>query len=469
VDHHHLEKLNLVELHLDLLPLESWAFIVPCPRCFARCFIDNDLTDVYTIARSLCKLEIVLGAPRRVFTVGSIAESVYDLLEQQKAQIGESNRNPDSTFFDLFIIDRTADLVTPLLTQMTYGGLIDEKFNVSYGYLDLPGDYPPNQLLPADRRLLLSDEADEVYWKARGLPVLDALDHILSLIQEIKDIKVKLNQTAGTSAWNANGLRAARLNKMKPYMEVHLDLLQRVFPPKWLERLALDFEYSMLVGNEVDPSLILRLINCGRATDGIRLLCLYSQLTKGVDSKLYGDVLRRLIGAVGIPVARDIANFDKCGLLRLQTGILSAFWAKSRFEPVSQQLKCVLSSLERKTDPDGNDAGPADVGAAYDKYVPLVVRVVQAGIQGRWGSPDVEGALKKLEIPHKVHAPPELPNPPVKKVLVFVIGGVTESEAGIFHQLGTVLFHDEVEFHVGTTAITSGRRFIREISPVFRQ
>jgi hypothetical protein len=458
----------MVELHLDLLPLESWAFLVPCPRCFPRCFIDNDLTDVYTIARSLCKLQIVLGAPKRVFTVGKIAASVYDLLEQQKAQIGETNRNQDSTFFDMFIIDRTADLVTPLISQMTYGGLVDEKFDVQYGYLDLPADYPPNELLPPDRRLLLCDDADEVYGKARGLPVLGALDHFLGLINEIKEIKTKLNETAGTRAWNANGMRAARLNRMKPYMEVHLDLLQRVFPLNWLEMTSLGFEYSLLVGQEVDPSLILRLINCGRPADGLRLLCLYSQLAKGVETKLYADVLRRLIGAVGLGAAQDIANFDKCGLLRIQSGFLSGLLAKSRFAPVSDELKCVLTELEKKVDADGNDAGAADVGAAYDKYVPLVVRVVQAGIEGKWGSPGVEGALQKLEVPHQVHAPAELPNPPVRKVLVFIIGGITESEAGVFHQLGSVLFDDKVEFHVGSTSVTSGRKLIAEIAPVFR-
>jgi hypothetical protein len=81
---HGLPSLKLVELHLDFVPLDNWAFLVPCPRCFARCFIDSDITDIYTVARALCKLEVYLGAPARVFTVGSMATRVHAPLEQRK-------------------------------------------------------------------------------------------------------------------------------------------------------------------------------------------------------------------------------------------------------------------------------------------------------------------------------------------------------------------------------------------------
>lgn len=305
------------------------------------------------------------------------------------------------------------------------------------------------------------------------MPVPKALDHFLALVTEIRTIKDKLPATAGTAEWRANGLRAGRLMKIKPYLEVYLNLLKRSFPPPWLERMALDFEYSAVVGHDVDTALIFRLINCGRVVDGLRLLCLYSQVTNGVDSRLYGDVVRRIIGAVGIHAAQELLKFDKCGLLRLDTGLLAKlrFKPPSRWEPISKYFNCVLKENLEKKDEEGNDLGPADVGEPYDKYVPLLVRIVQAGLEKRWNDPQVNSAFDQLQLPRGYHTTKEDEGAKDerRKVLVFVIGGITESEAGIFHQLGSVLFDDKVEIHLGSTSITTGQRLITDIAPSFHK
>jgi hypothetical protein len=81
----------------------------------------------------------------------------------------------------------------------------------------------------------------------------------------------------------------------------------------------------------------------------------------------------------------------------------------------------------------------------------------------------VDSILNDFKIQHAVYAPGELGTPPTRKVLVFVIGGVTESEAAIFHQLGSILFDDKVDFHIASTNLTSGRRIVAEISPLFEK
>jgi hypothetical protein len=104
--------------------------------------------------------------------------------------------------------------------------------------------------------------------------------------------------------------------------------------------------------------------------------------------------------------------------------------------------------------------------------VPLLVRLVQSGLQqpGQWAKGGgVDSILNDFKIQYVVYAPDELGNPPTRKVLVFVIGGVTESEASLFHQMGSILFDDKVEFHIASTNLTSGRRIVGEISPLFEK
>ena len=43
-----------------------------------------------------------------------------------------------SSIGQLFVFDRDADYVTPLLTQLTYEGSIDEHFSIQAGVVDLP-------------------------------------------------------------------------------------------------------------------------------------------------------------------------------------------------------------------------------------------------------------------------------------------------------------------------------------------
>jgi hypothetical protein len=49
VERHGLAKLEIRELSLEIVPLEAWAFLVPCPRCF----VESDITGVSTVARAV--------------------------------------------------------------------------------------------------------------------------------------------------------------------------------------------------------------------------------------------------------------------------------------------------------------------------------------------------------------------------------------------------------------------------------
>jgi hypothetical protein len=367
----------------------------------------------------------------------------------------------------MFIVDRTVDAITPLLTQMTYGGLLDDKFDVQFGYLDLPAFVERPAEVPQGT-LLLSDQNDEVFGYSRGLPMADALDYIQRLMNEMHELPDKLKDSIGTTQWNTNGIRAAHLQGIKPMMELHLNLIGALTKVSWLERQSLDFEYNLLLQNEVDPALITMMLNCGHVIDAVRLLCLYSQLTDGLSTKQYLDFLRRLIGNVG----PEIIKYEKSGLLKMEkSGPLQFFsqvFSGTDFYQAAKHFNLMLKDLRIKVDADGNEM-PADVGAAYDKYVPLLV---QSGLQqpGEWAKGGaVDSILNDFKIQHAVHVPVELGTPPTRKVLVFVIGGVTESEASIFHQMGSILFDDKVEFHIASTNLTSGRRIVAEISPLFEK
>ena len=64
-----------------------------------------------------------------------ISQRLADLLTRQSAQRASVDRenllDVSDTFDSLIVIDRRVDMITPLLTQLTYEGLIDEVVHIT--------------------------------------------------------------------------------------------------------------------------------------------------------------------------------------------------------------------------------------------------------------------------------------------------------------------------------------------------
>ena len=53
--------------------------------------------------------------------------------ELEKPQASTANQKMDPNIDALILLDRNLDLVTPLSTQLTYEGLIDEIYGIRHG------------------------------------------------------------------------------------------------------------------------------------------------------------------------------------------------------------------------------------------------------------------------------------------------------------------------------------------------
>jgi len=67
--------------------------------------------------------------------MSDISQRLADLLTRQGAQRAGVDREDlldvSDTFDSLIVIDRRVDMITPLLTQLTYEGLIDEVVHIT--------------------------------------------------------------------------------------------------------------------------------------------------------------------------------------------------------------------------------------------------------------------------------------------------------------------------------------------------
>jgi hypothetical protein len=453
---------SVSEWHADIAPLEPYFFAVPAPRCFGRCFVDGDISDIFSIGRALTKLQLIHGAPGRIFVAGALSERVEALLAQQRLQIGADFLPPGRQFDDLFIIDRTVDLATPLLTQFTYGGQIDDRFDGRFGRVRVPES--------CGCGLLNLSDGDEIFAGARALPMAQAPQFVLDLLDEIASIRGKMDGASGTNQWNVHARRAERLSQLKPMLEVHLNLLALLTALGPLDSAALSFELAAVLQTGADRGLLPRLLAADRVLDAVRLLCLDSVTGGGVKAAALRDFQRRLVNRFGARVAGDLRRLERAGLLA-SGALLSLPFGGRSFAAVRDRFRLVVDGALRKRGADGEDAGPADVGAGYGNFVPLIARLVRAGIDGAWApGGDADAALTQMAVPHAVIGDDagvrDGDGRAQRRALVFVVGGVTETEVQVIRQMGAVFYDGKVEFHVGSTSVIGAKKLLRELCPV---
>ena len=121
------------ELPLYFYPLESDVISMETDNVFKDLFIANDTSSLYNIACSLVTLQSLYGVFPNVAGKGRCARQVFDLMVRMRRDIGAEFETTVPPQFDaLLILDRTADLTTPVVTQLTYEGLVDEFYGIKH-------------------------------------------------------------------------------------------------------------------------------------------------------------------------------------------------------------------------------------------------------------------------------------------------------------------------------------------------
>ena len=74
----------------------------------------------------------------RVYGKGHAAAQVFDLMVRMRRE--SCGRDPElrSQIDALVILDRAVDLISPLATQLTYEGLVDEMFGITCATVTIP-------------------------------------------------------------------------------------------------------------------------------------------------------------------------------------------------------------------------------------------------------------------------------------------------------------------------------------------
>jgi hypothetical protein len=384
----------------------------------------------------------------------------------------------------LLLLDRNIDLVTPMVTALTYEALLDSLIGVRNGHATVDaelveGVQSGNANARGKKVSMSLNSADHIYKAVRDMNIDAVLGFLNARARDIKDNwqEVKARDVDGLHSYVQTSLISHVAESQ--LLPRHVNLVNRLrdtvydlpFRRMWqVERAMLEGENQLAYVDEC-------IARQEPWTKVLRLACLQSIVGNGIAPQQLDQLRRAVVHTYGFELVFTLDNLEQLGMLKRKAGpnpwagLVSAF----RLLPAS----------------DANDVAYVTSG-----YAPLAVRLVQMAIRPGWDK--AKEALKRLpgRLITKVKQPglnvngggakidstataaanatvtnatatattTGLETPPRKKVMmVFITGGVTFAEIAALRYVAS---QEDCPYHIiiGSTAIINGKTMLQAIA-----
>jgi hypothetical protein len=314
-----------------------------------------------------------------------------------------SSRLPSPSIQALLVIDRRIDLVTPMLTPLTYEGLIDDVLQIQVGGCvsvkkaivepddDEKGNEQQWRKHQQETVLLPLNDSDPLYAEVRDKHV----ETFGSFLQnQAKALKESHSQFTNREAARLDLTEIHQFVKQIPVFtrnlrsltnHIHIAELVKSAAEATTFRQRWQTERSML---ESEPCYehLEDLIATGLEPPyrWLRLFCLQSLTSNGIKAARYDALRRDVIQTYGYEYLFVLNDLEKAGFLRKR----ETFFIDSMATPYST-LRKALNLIN----PDVDPSNPEDVAYVSSGYAPMTVRWIEAAMRGYAGLDD---AMKEL-------------------------------------------------------------------------
>ncbi|GER51258.1 vacuolar protein sorting [Striga asiatica] len=416
------EMLNIGEFPLYMIPLDEDLISFELDLAQKEYLVDGDATSLWHIAKGIHNLEFSFGVIPNVRAKGKAATRVADILNRMQAEEPVSRSDVGIPEINtLVLLDREVDMVTPMCTQLTYEGLLDEFLGVNNGVVELDGSIMGVQQEGKKMKIPLNS-SDKLFKETRDLNFEVVVQVLRQKATSMKQDYTEISTTTQTVSDLKDFVK--KLNSL-PEMTRHINLAQHLSTltskPSFPARL--DMEQTLLEAQSYE--------------------------------------MRELLHSYGFEHIATLDNLEKAGLFRKQD-------SKSNWLTIKRALQLLVE--------DTDTANPKDISYVFSGYAPLSVRLVQQAIRSGWRP--VEEILRLLPGPHSeikrggfssIPSYDTLPGSlnSLEKhadgrralVLVIFIGGVTFAEISALRFLSSQEGM-AYELIIGTTKIVNGQSLI---------
>ncbi|KAI0334335.1 Sec1-like protein [Cubamyces sp. BRFM 1775] len=410
-----LGDVTISSYNLQFIPLAEDVISLEHDSAFKEIWVDGDETIIYDSMQALITLQKLHGLFPRIAGKGDHAARLAHLLTRNTQSVASGDTDthlnaPSETIDSLIILDRRVDMISPLLTQLTYEGLIDELIGIKNSHVELPVSLvappaAPNQGEASSSTAPSTSTAPSASLtkeKKRKHHLTTATDPLLSELQDLNFSAVgkKLNQVARRldedyklrhKAETVAQLRdfvgkLGGLQSEHQSLRLHTGLSEMLVPMTRTEEFnkSLEIQQNLLALYDVNAQVtaIEELIAQGADMRTVlRLLCLASIILGGVKAKSLENIKREVLQTYGYNYLPLLLSLSAPPLAVLLPNPLPAnappSVADSKY-PYNSLRKSLRLLIE---DPDPLEELENDISYVYSGYAPISIRLVQCVAQ----------------------------------------------------------------------------------------
>ncbi|XP_042904838.1 vacuolar protein sorting-associated protein 33A [Parasteatoda tepidariorum] len=466
---------NIIEYTAELFPVDSDVLSMEWETSFKECYIDNDMTSMYYVAKSLMTIQSIYGIIPNIYGKGKCAKHVFDLMTRMRRELSGNDPQITPQIDCLLLLDRSVDLVSVLATQLTYEGLLDENFGINNNTIELPPEKfcKPGegglQEIPTEPKRLLLNSGEELFAELRDKN-FNAVGPTLS--KKAKVLSAQFDERHGAKTIDAIKQFVDKLPHMqaaKKSLATHTsmaELIKEIIDSEMFLN-SLQTEQEFMNGLDTDKTNA-HIEDCIAREEPfikvLRLICLQSLTNNGLKPKQLDYYKREIIQTYGYQHCLTLNNLEKAELLKVQ--------GNRTYSVIRKTLRLIVD--------DVNEQSPSDISYVHSGYAPLSVRLAQFLTQPGWRAiPDVLNILPGPTIEGVQKIPLGLrkrrgsgssiqsSTEEQKVTLVFFLGGCTVAEISALRFLSQ---QDDspIEYIIATTKLVNGRTFLENLQEVVK-
>ncbi|XP_062517711.1 vacuolar protein sorting-associated protein 33B-like [Corticium candelabrum] len=446
-------RVQVCEWALELIPFDTDVMSMERPRFHSRVFVEGDQTWLHDVASSLISLQMLFGTIPTVYGVGKyskmVAEMVEFMTEGEPPVVPSEGRKIDA----LILMDRSCDYVTPLCSQVTYQGILDDVFKIKSGFLDLE---PSVTGKDGPVKLLLNSAADSVFADIRDMHFVSVFGKLQKKAKELQSSYSRGKSSESVQEMKKFVQELGGLKKQHQSLAIYIAACEAINNFKTSQNFEQTLRIEHLLLENLEEKTCLDLIEelihrQGSLIVPLRLLCLYSQTENGIRPKTLQSLRHQFLQTHGYHHLSTFYNLKRAGLLVEQGD------QKGSYHALRRRLQLV---------PKGGDQydlqNPIDMAYVFGgAYSPISCRLVEEVLRhGGWlgleevtrhvpEEPFARAFIQSARANTSRGLPTAVSLGGLPKVtLIYFIGGCSYSEVSalrfLAHQLG-------VTFYIATT------------------
>ena len=413
---------NKYNLNIDLYPLDYEIISLELNNSFHELYVTNNYNSLFLLNRAIIKYETVFGKIKHKYYLGSLGKKLKELLDEEEKN---TNIDEDQTTLGCIFLDRSIDMITPLITNHIYEALLDDNFDINLDFIKVQPKIIDNKSKNINLQKIDLSKNDKFYTKIKDYGFNQIRAYLpLRLQEQNKIIEDSKRKTSDLVKIQEDIQNIAKIRDERISLTYHINLADFIgkkerYP---LARFYYMYEQSLLYGEVPEKFFDFIFDEIRKKSDEydiLRIICLYSIIHSGYKNKIYDQIRKEFFIVYGFQELFLWRNLEKLGVL------------KSAGNQGFYQI--LLKKLNLINEEQFESKEQKDISYIYNGFCPILIKLLERLVEKGWGS--IKDVLKELSTDNSY--PPdesEITSTKSEKqfILLIFIGGITYGElAGI--------------------------------------